>query len=130
MEDSTEPSHWVSPALISSDPLASLSEPGLLPTGEEGESFFSNPDTDYSSLSYFSPPNLSRAPAAYRHSSGSFDFLSVLNMFIHPCFIFFVIFIYFCCCEGSCYYIGNSICTFFVLFSYSSSSVYLTLSPK
>ncbi|XP_046882623.1 GATA binding protein 1a isoform X1 [Hypomesus transpacificus] len=69
MEDSTEPSHWVSPALISSDPLASLSEPGLLPTGEEGESFFSNPDTDYSSLSYFSPPNLSRAPAAYRHSS-------------------------------------------------------------
>ncbi|NP_001133239.1 GATA-binding factor 1 isoform X2 [Salmo salar] len=71
MEDSTEQSHWVSPALLSSDPLASFSsEPGLLPPGEEGEPFFSNHETDFSSLpSYFSNPSHSRAPSAYRHSS-------------------------------------------------------------
>lgn len=72
MEDSSEQSHWVSPALLSSDPLASFSsEPGLLPPGEEGEPFFSNPETDFTSLpSYFSNPSHSRAPSAYRHSSG------------------------------------------------------------
>ncbi|XP_029908229.1 GATA binding protein 1a [Myripristis murdjan] len=71
MEDSSEQSHWVSPALISSDPLGSFpSEPGLLPPGEEGEAFFTNPDTDYTSLpSFFSSPSHSRAPSAYRHSS-------------------------------------------------------------
>uniref|UniRef100_A0AAZ3QUI1 GATA-type domain-containing protein n=1 Tax=Oncorhynchus tshawytscha TaxID=74940 RepID=A0AAZ3QUI1_ONCTS len=71
MEDSTEQSHWVSPALLSSDPLASFSsEPGLLPPGEEGEPFFSNHETDFTSLpSYFSNPSHSRAPSAYRHSS-------------------------------------------------------------
>ncbi|KAM4612844.1 GATA binding protein 1a [Polymixia lowei] len=71
MEDSSEQSHWVSPALISSDPLSSFSsESGLLPPGEEGEPFFSNPETDYTSLpSYFSSPSSSRAPSTYRHSS-------------------------------------------------------------
>uniref|UniRef100_UPI003AAF57BB GATA binding protein 1a isoform X1 n=2 Tax=Centroberyx gerrardi TaxID=166262 RepID=UPI003AAF57BB len=71
MEDSSEQSHWVSPALISSDPLGSFSsEPGLLPPGEEGEAFYSGPDTDYTSLpSFFSNPSHSRAPSAYRHSS-------------------------------------------------------------
>ncbi|KAK1902220.1 Major cell-surface adhesin PAc [Dissostichus eleginoides] len=39
MEDS-EQSHWVSPALLSSDPLAGFSsEPGLLPPGDEAEAF-------------------------------------------------------------------------------------------
>ncbi|CAB1353508.1 unnamed protein product [Coregonus sp. 'balchen'] len=71
MEDSSEQSHWVSPALLSSDPLASFSsEPGLLPPGEEGEPFFSNHETDFTSMpSYFSNPSHSRAPLAYRHSS-------------------------------------------------------------
>uniref|UniRef100_A0A3Q1BN27 GATA-type domain-containing protein n=1 Tax=Amphiprion ocellaris TaxID=80972 RepID=A0A3Q1BN27_AMPOC len=71
MDDSSEQSHWVSPSLLSSDPLASFSsDPGLLPPGEEAESFFSSQDTDYNSLpSFFSNPNHSRAPSAYRHSS-------------------------------------------------------------
>ncbi|XP_078103951.1 GATA binding protein 1a [Sander vitreus] len=71
MEDSSEQSHWVSPALLSSDPLAGFStEPGLLPPGEEGEAFFSSQDTDYTSLpSFFSNPSYSRAPPTYRHSS-------------------------------------------------------------
>ncbi|XP_054473834.1 LOW QUALITY PROTEIN: GATA binding protein 1a [Anoplopoma fimbria] len=71
MEDSSEQSHWVSPALLSSDPLAGFSsEPGLLPPGEEGEAFFSGQDTDYTSLpSFFSNPSHSRAPPTYRHSS-------------------------------------------------------------
>ncbi|KAM8916298.1 GATA binding protein 1a [Spinachia spinachia] len=72
MEDSSEQqSHWVSSALLSSDPLAGFSsEPGLLPPGEEGEAFFSSPDTDYAGLpSFFSNLNHSRAPPTYRHSS-------------------------------------------------------------
>lgn len=71
MEDSSEQSHWVSPALLSSDPLASFSsEPGLLSPGEEGEAFFSSQDTDYASLpSFFSNLSHSRAPSTYRHSS-------------------------------------------------------------
>ncbi|KAM7402641.1 hypothetical protein PAMP_017862 [Pampus punctatissimus] len=71
MEDSSEQSHWVSPSLLSSDPLAAFSsEPGLLPPGEEGEAFFSSQDTDYTSLpSFFSNPSHSRAPSTYRHSS-------------------------------------------------------------
>ncbi|XP_074513323.1 GATA binding protein 1a [Sebastes fasciatus] len=71
MEDSSEQSHWVSPALLSSDPLAGFSsEPGLLPPGEEGEAFFSSQDSDYTSLpSFFSTPSHSRAPPPYRHSS-------------------------------------------------------------
>lgn len=70
MEDSSEQSHWVSPALLSSDPLAGFSsEPGLLPPGEEGEAFFSSQDTDYASLpSFFTNPSHTRAPP-YRHSS-------------------------------------------------------------
>lgn len=73
MEDSSEQSHWVSPALLSSDPLAGFSsESGLLPPGEEGEAFFSSQDTDYASLpSFFSSnPSHSRTPSSYRHSSG------------------------------------------------------------
>ena len=72
MEDSSEQSHWVSPALLSSDALAGFSsEPGLLPPVEEGESFFSGQDSDYSGLSsFFSNPSHSRAASTYRHSSG------------------------------------------------------------
>lgn len=72
MEDSPEQSHWASPTLLSSDALASFSsEPGLLPPGEESEAFFSSQDSDLSGLpSFFSSPNHSRAPSAYRHSSG------------------------------------------------------------
>ncbi|KAM4587595.1 GATA binding protein 1a [Odontesthes bonariensis] len=71
MEDSSEQSHWVSPALLSSDPLAGFtSDHGLLPPGDEGEAFFSSQDTDYASLpSFFPNPSHSRAPSAYRHSS-------------------------------------------------------------
>uniref|UniRef100_A0A3Q1G7E1 GATA binding protein 1a n=1 Tax=Acanthochromis polyacanthus TaxID=80966 RepID=A0A3Q1G7E1_9TELE len=71
MDDSSEQSHWVSPSLLSSDPLASFSsDPGLLPPGEEAEPFFSGQDTDYTSLpSFFSNTNHSRAPSTYRHSS-------------------------------------------------------------
>jgi len=72
MEDSSEQSHWVSPALLSSDPLAGFtSDPGLLPPGDEGEAFFSSQDTDYASLpSFFPNPSHSRVPSTYRHSSG------------------------------------------------------------
>lgn len=60
----------MSPALINSDPLASFSEPGLLSPGEEGESFFTHPDTDYGNLPpYFSAPTHSRASTVYRHNS-------------------------------------------------------------
>ncbi|KAM6981417.1 GATA binding protein 1a [Aplochiton taeniatus] len=71
MEDSSDQSHWVSPTLISSDPMGSFtSEPSLLPPGEEGEAFFSNPETDYTTLpTYFSTPSQSRAPSSYRHSA-------------------------------------------------------------
>ncbi|KAL0978615.1 hypothetical protein UPYG_G00172910 [Umbra pygmaea] len=71
MEESSEQSHWVSPALLGPDPLASFSsEPGLLPPGEEAEPFFSNPETEFTSLpSYFSTPGHNRAPSGYRHSS-------------------------------------------------------------
>uniref|UniRef100_A0A668T5F1 GATA-type domain-containing protein n=2 Tax=Oreochromis aureus TaxID=47969 RepID=A0A668T5F1_OREAU len=71
MEDSSEQSHWVSPSLLSSDPLAAFSsDSGLLPPGEEGETFFTGQDTDYTSLpSFFSTPSHSRAPAPYRHGS-------------------------------------------------------------
>lgn len=72
MEDSSEQSHWASPGLLSSDPLAGFSsDPSLLPPGEDGEAFFSSQDTDYTGLpSFFSNPNHSRAPSTYRHSSG------------------------------------------------------------
>ncbi|CAG5984029.1 unnamed protein product [Menidia menidia] len=71
MEDSSEQSHWASPALLSSDPLAAFtSDPGLLPAGDEGEAFFSGQDPDYASLpSFFHNPSHSRAPPTYRHSS-------------------------------------------------------------
>ncbi|MEQ2214856.1 hypothetical protein XENOCAPTIV_022096, partial [Xenoophorus captivus] len=42
MEDSSDQSHWVSPTLLSSDPLAGFSsDAGLLTSGEDGEAFFS-----------------------------------------------------------------------------------------
>ncbi|KAF7656868.1 hypothetical protein LDENG_00034770 [Lucifuga dentata] len=70
MEDSSDQSHWISPALISSDPLSSFSsEPGLLPPGEDGEAFFSSPDIDYTGLPSFSSPSHSRASSIYRQSS-------------------------------------------------------------
>ncbi|XP_029007024.1 GATA binding protein 1a [Betta splendens] len=71
MEDSSEQSHWASPALLGSDPLSSFSsEPGLLPPGDDGEAFFSGQDADYAGLpSFFSSPGHGRTPAAYRHSS-------------------------------------------------------------
>ncbi|XP_041807594.1 GATA binding protein 1a [Chelmon rostratus] len=71
MEDSSEQSPWVSPTLLSSDPLAGFSsEPGLLPPGEEGEAFFTSQDTDYTSLpSFYSNPSHGRVPSTYRHSS-------------------------------------------------------------
>lgn len=80
MDDSSEPSHWVSPGLLSSDPLAGFSsDTSLLPQGEDGEAFFSSQDGDYSGLpSFFSNPSHSRMPSAYRHSS------SVRQVFSSP----------------------------------------------
>ncbi|XP_047203988.1 GATA binding protein 1a [Girardinichthys multiradiatus] len=71
MEDSSDQSHWVSPTLLSSDPLAGFSsDAGLLTSGEDGEAFFSGTDTDYAGLSSFFPnPSHTRAPSGYRHSS-------------------------------------------------------------
>ncbi|XP_069007763.1 GATA binding protein 1a [Embiotoca jacksoni] len=71
MEDSSDQSHWVSPALLSSDPLAGFSsDPSLLPPGEEGEAFYSSQDTDYTTLpSFFSNPSHSRVPSTYRHGT-------------------------------------------------------------
>ncbi|TNN67330.1 hypothetical protein EYF80_022437 [Liparis tanakae] len=71
MEDLSEQSHWASPSLLSSDPLAAFSsESGLLPPGDDGEVFFSGPDADYTGLpSFFSNPSHGRAPPAYRHGA-------------------------------------------------------------
>ncbi|KAI4875059.1 hypothetical protein NFI96_033354, partial [Prochilodus magdalenae] len=66
MENPSE-SRWVSPSLVSSDPLASFSsDSGLLPVGEEEEPFYS-PDTDYSLTSYFNSGQ-NRTASAFRHS--------------------------------------------------------------
>ena len=72
MDDSSEQSHWASPALLSSDSLGVFSsDSGLLSAVEEGDAFFSNPEVDYSGLpSYFSNPIHSRAPSSYRSSTG------------------------------------------------------------
>nr|XP_057930182.1 GATA binding protein 1a [Doryrhamphus excisus] len=71
MEDSSEPSHWVSSSLLGSDPLVAFSsESSLLPPGENSDAFFSCQDADYTSLSsFFSSPSPSRAASTYRHSS-------------------------------------------------------------
>ncbi|CAL8337280.1 unnamed protein product [Merluccius merluccius] len=72
MDDSSEQSHWASPALLSSDSLGVFSsDTGLLPSVEEGDAFFSNPEVvDYTGLpSYFSNPIHSRTPSAYRNST-------------------------------------------------------------
>lgn len=67
MEDSSEQSHWESPGLLISDPLSSFSsEGGLLPPGDEGESFFSASDSDYILPSFF---NTSRPPSTYRNNT-------------------------------------------------------------
>ncbi|CAN9512479.1 unnamed protein product [Ophioblennius macclurei] len=59
MEDSPEQSHWVSPALLSSDPLAGFpSDASLLPPGEDGEGFFSGQDSDYTIRQMFTSPGL------------------------------------------------------------------------
>lgn len=86
MEDTAEQNHWVSPALLSSDPLASFSsESGLLPPGEEGEAFFSSPDTDYTSLpSFFSNPSHNRAMSTYRQSSGQYSHTLLTHLLMHP----------------------------------------------
>ncbi|XP_077429837.1 GATA binding protein 1a [Vanacampus margaritifer] len=71
MEDSSEPSHWVSSSLLGSDPLAAFSsESGLLPPVEDGDAFFSSQDTDYTNLSsFFSSPTQNRTASTYRNSS-------------------------------------------------------------
>ncbi|CAL9704289.1 unnamed protein product [Knipowitschia caucasica] len=68
MEDSSEHSHWDSPSLLSPDPLSSFSsEAGLLPPGDEAESFFTAVDSDYILPSFFN--STSRPLSSYRHSS-------------------------------------------------------------
>ncbi|XP_068598680.1 GATA binding protein 1a [Brachionichthys hirsutus] len=85
MDDSSEPSHWVSPALLGSDPLAGFSpESSLLPPGEEGEAFFSSQDPDFASLPpFFSNPSHAQSPAPYRQSSArqAFSAASLLSSF-------------------------------------------------
>ncbi|XP_033823033.1 GATA binding protein 1a [Periophthalmus magnuspinnatus] len=67
MEDSSEHSHWESPSLLTSDPLSSFSsEGGLLPPGDEGESFFSASDSDYILPSFFN--STTRPSSTYRHN--------------------------------------------------------------
>uniref|UniRef100_A0A1A7XBB8 GATA binding protein 1a n=1 Tax=Iconisemion striatum TaxID=60296 RepID=A0A1A7XBB8_9TELE len=70
MEDSSDQSHWVSPTLLGSDPLAAFSsDPGLLPP-EESEAFFSGLDSDFTGLpSFFPNPTHRRASSTYRHNS-------------------------------------------------------------
>lgn len=72
MEESSEPPHWGSPSLLTSDPLAGFSsEAGLLPPGDDSDSFFSSQDGDLAGLpNFFSSPPPSRALPSYRHSSG------------------------------------------------------------
>ncbi|XP_065098176.1 GATA binding protein 1a [Paramisgurnus dabryanus] len=68
MENSSEQSRWVSPNLISPDPLASYTtDPGLLPSVEDDEPFYSNSETDLLP-SYYSTSSQSRASSSYRHS--------------------------------------------------------------
>ncbi|XP_057700791.1 GATA binding protein 1a [Corythoichthys intestinalis] len=71
MEDSSDPSTWVSSSILGSDPLAAFSsESSLLPPGEDADAFFSSQDTDYTNLStFFSNSNQSRTPSTYRNSS-------------------------------------------------------------
>ncbi|XP_064156612.1 GATA-binding factor 2 [Anguilla rostrata] len=66
MEDSSEQSRWVSPAVIG--PEAGFSaEAGLLPPAEEEEGLYS--ESDFTGLpSYFPSPSRSRAVPNYRHS--------------------------------------------------------------
>lgn len=87
MEDSSEQSHWMPPALLASDPLAGFSsETSLLPQGEEGEAFFAGHDADLASLpSFFSSPSHSRATPTYRASSGQCSLqLSQIRLPLHP----------------------------------------------
>lgn len=70
MENSSEQSRWVSPSLISPDPLANYTtEPGLLPPGEDDEPFYSSSEADLLP-SYYSSSVQSRASSSYRHSPG------------------------------------------------------------
>ncbi|XP_061584732.1 GATA binding protein 1a [Cololabis saira] len=71
MDDTSEQSHWASPSLLGSDPLAVFSsDPNLLPPGEDGESFFSSAEADYSGLPSFYPtPSHGRAASSYRHGA-------------------------------------------------------------
>ncbi|XP_049589490.1 GATA binding protein 1a [Syngnathus scovelli] len=78
MEESSEPSHWVSSSLLGSDTLAAFSsESGLLPPGEDGDAFFSSQDADYTNLSsFFSSPSQNRTPSTYRNGSARQAFTS------------------------------------------------------
>ncbi|XP_059384784.1 GATA-binding factor 1-B-like [Carassius carassius] len=68
MENLSEQSRWLSPGLISPDPLANYTtEPGLLPPSEDDEAFYSNSETDLLP-SYYSTSGQSRASSSYRHS--------------------------------------------------------------
>lgn len=80
MENSSEQSRWVSPNLVSPDPLAGYTtEPGLLPPGEDDEPFYSNSETDLIS-SYYSTSGQSRASSSYRHSPGEILNICYLGM--------------------------------------------------
>ncbi|XP_056324157.1 GATA binding protein 1a isoform X1 [Danio aesculapii] len=68
MENSSEPSRWVSPSLLSPDPLANYTtDAGLLPPVDEDEPFYSSSETDLLP-SYYSTSVQSRATSSYRHS--------------------------------------------------------------
>lgn len=68
MENSSEPSRWVSPSLLSPDPLANYTtDSGLLPPVDEDEPFYSSSETDLLP-SYYSTSVQSRASLSYRHS--------------------------------------------------------------
>ncbi|KAL4646266.1 GATA-binding factor 1-like [Arapaima gigas] len=70
MEDSSEQSRWMTPALIGAEVMGGFSsESGLLTQGEEGEGLYSSVDADFATLPpYFSSPGNTRAVPTYRHS--------------------------------------------------------------
>ncbi|XP_068080208.1 GATA binding protein 1a isoform X1 [Danio rerio] len=68
MENSSEPSRWVSPGLLSPDPLVNYTtDSGLLPPVDVDEPFYSSSETDLLP-SYYSTSVQSRASSSYRHS--------------------------------------------------------------
>ncbi|KAG9260152.1 erythroid transcription factor-like [Astyanax mexicanus] len=66
MENPSE-SRWVSPGLVSSDPLAGFpGDSGLMPPGDEDEPFYCS-EPDYSLPPYFNS-TANRTPTTFRHS--------------------------------------------------------------